>query len=1697
MNVEKLNVQISADVNQFRKGIEDVKKSLSGLTTDTRQIMQQVNSYITRNFGNIRIKNIIDSKSVQNMMLPLTGLSGTIRTVTEQINEATGMIVVLQNQVKEFKGLGFSPDDITDLYEQLGKIQSVQEQLIEQREKLLANTEVEAPKIETHAQEQADEYKNAFTKAAQVVRDIMQANLDAIKSQMDLIFKQITSTTQFYQQQAINNIKQNYTDNLDGTFTHKTSGKTVTYDELVIKAAIEAANATQKLRKELEQLDNQYNSINKSVKNFSDKIKSQADVYKELQKQIKQGKANKIDVTPEGKEALDKAVEQVKNLRKQAASDVFGNIKENITSKVTKDLSGLKNTIQPLENIGVNVSSVTAIIGYIRTVAQIAKKVIAEIDNAIENTIQVALKGISLIGQGIAGFWTAIITGTKNFTSLIGQVIEKVDVLGNMFEKLQSFFSRLSKMISRVFVFTVFTKFFRTLRSEITAYLSANAQLQAELASLKGAWLTAFQPIYETILPIIQTLVHWITILGQKMAQLISIFTGKSVKSMAENAKALYDQAHATEAAGAAAEEAKKQLMGFDQLNILQDNSSSGGGASTDISTPDFSWGEDAEQFKNFGDWLFDFFNRLTNQLPSINDALSTFADTINNFFKELDSGFTRTDVIDKSIEFFTGLANALNNFVNKVDFSLIGKTIADGLNLILVDLNAFIDSFNWTKLGSQLASGANSMIANLNFEELGKFLVQKFNVIFETLAGFFTTFNWETFGNQLSVGINSMVSNINIEAFVTAFNAFVKGMLDAAKNLVDNFNINGFIEQLNKLGNIDVGGILTRLTNLINSISSKTLETLQRIDFGKIASTIAEGLSKSIQNLNTQQLGQVIGTLITSAIEFAGNFVSSFDWKGFSKRIAEFLNGAIKSINFKVLGKTLADGINSIFASITSFSTTFNWKSLGNDIAGGINTAINTIDVNTIANGINSLAHGVLDGIKVAIERLNWDELKSKIGELIGRIDFGSILKDYWKIKDTVRAQVWDGFIKAIQNVDWIGVVSALVQHLITAVLTIDKGIIDVGVTIIEFVLEGIVGVIAGIGSWVKDNIIDPFIQAFTGNKKEFNDIGEDISDGLEEGMGKKNWHDVVKELIFNTIKNAIILLFKIHSPSKVMEEYGEDIGNGLYNGLELSLSDIGDLVKQAFQDIKDGISQKWDEIKEKTSEIWENVKSNVSEKVENIKGNISDKVTNIKDTVSEKWNNLKTNTSDTWDKIKSAITTKIDESKNNTSTKTSDIKTDIINKWNDIKTQTSSIWNNIKTDLTAKVTKLQQDIVNKWKDIQSNTTTIWNNIRSTLANTWNSIKSDISTHINNIRTEVVNKWNEIKTNTTNTWNNIKSSLSTTWNSIKTDTTTKLSGIKSEITNRWNEIKTNTTSTWINIKNEISSIWTNIKNDTSNKVVELKNTLNTNWNNIKTTASNTWNAIKTTLTNTVSNIKTTVTNDFNTLKTNVSKTWDTLKSEASTKWSSIKSSITSVASSISSGVQSTFNTMKNNLSTVFTNIGTSLSNALSGAQSKLSSIASSAQSTVSKITSSVSSAASNTFNYLGSSTTSGKPYITSYSYVNGHKYANYSDGTRTQLYASGGVITRPTQAIVGEYANAATNPEIITPESKMRQVFKEVLGNQVNTPEMVNNILAAISRNTQAIIDKDTDVYIDKYKVNKVLNSTQKQQTLLYQNII
>lgn len=157
-------------------------------------------------------------------------------------------------------------------------------------------------------------------------------------------------------------------------------------------------------------------------------------------------------------------------------------------------------------------------------------------------------------------------------------------------EQMGKFAKRIATIAKKVFIFTMIAKALRAMRSVLLNTINADKQMSASLAQIRGNLLTAFAPIYSFVLPAIRTLLSWLAKLTAVISSVFGTIFGQTASQAQANAKALYQQANATSAAGDAAEKAKRQLSGLDEMNRWESNDSSGGGGGGGgAAAPDFS----------------------------------------------------------------------------------------------------------------------------------------------------------------------------------------------------------------------------------------------------------------------------------------------------------------------------------------------------------------------------------------------------------------------------------------------------------------------------------------------------------------------------------------------------------------------------------------------------------------------------------------------------------------------------------------------------------------------------------------------------------------------------------------------------------------------------------------------------------------------------------------------------------------------------------------------------------------------------------------------------------------------------------------------------------------------------------------------------------------------------------------------------
>ncbi len=183
-------------------------------------------------------------------------------------------------------------------------------------------------------------------------------------------------------------------------------------------------------------------------------------------------------------------------------------------------------------------------------------------------------------------------TAAGQLTKELAQAAAQSSRMGEAVDAAGAYMNRFTKWVKnlarQVFVFTIISSILRSLRDWLGRVVQTNHEASQAVAKLRGALLTLGQPLVEVVIPAFTLLVQLLTRLVSAAAQLFSWIFGKSITDTKKAASGLYQETEALDALGGSAEEAKKSLAGFDELNVLPGKD--GAAANTDVSAPDFDF---------------------------------------------------------------------------------------------------------------------------------------------------------------------------------------------------------------------------------------------------------------------------------------------------------------------------------------------------------------------------------------------------------------------------------------------------------------------------------------------------------------------------------------------------------------------------------------------------------------------------------------------------------------------------------------------------------------------------------------------------------------------------------------------------------------------------------------------------------------------------------------------------------------------------------------------------------------------------------------------------------------------------------------------------------------------------------------------------------------------------------------------------
>lgn len=1281
----------------------------------------------------------------------------------------------------------------------------------------------------------------------------------------------------------------------------------------------------------------------------------------------------------------------------EAYFDSFVDTAKSLTRKMTGfDISGGNLTMVKGSNLGLDPNTT---LNYQTTFAQISSSMGVASDKAVilSNVLtEIGADLASVKNMEFEEVWQNMASGLVGMSRAVDKfginirasaMDEKLLELG--INKTSKELSQADKALLRTIIILDSAKYaWGDLADTLDTPANQIRMLTANLHKLATMFGSLFLPILKKVLPYINALVIALQRLMQTLMGALGIDLSDMLPKGGGGASdALSDVLDESEDLGESLDDAqqnakklKNNLLGIDELNILNDNSDSS------LTADDL--GIDGLLDEAFIDAVSEYqkawdeaFKRLENKAQDIADKIVAWAQKVwkpigeawdavgdkvlekwkymtgelGKLFKSIASDWAEVWAQDKTEKIFEHLFSAVANILEFVgnlarQFRLAwdeadkGKKILETVRDIILKIAVHIDAMtkSWAEWAGKL--NFNPILESL----LGVLKAIKENA--DSILGIFDDFQTvflqpalkyaiEEFFPRLLDIMRSLVNDINWERLRGAFADLFSGLEKIYEFLGDTF-----LDKLEKLEKV--------VADLINTY-------LPRLGSG------FKKLGEDLQNAKD------INDVIDALFDFGEGRV--IDTAEIINKITKAFNDAFEKIDFKNLGKRIGGLINKIFENI-------DWQGLGKAVS-------------NIAKGFFEIIHGALKEIK-------WFEVGQAIGNFLKGIDWGKIIKEVL----SAIGDILGGLISA-----WFGSLST--APLETGIITAIAGVF-LGGKVVDGVLKLVSG--KGLGASILGAIFGgnddmgkevTLFDKITGSAKNaseskglFADANVRVADTARESVTQLADEGGKFAGLSSSIGGFLQTLGGITAVVGGVTLAGFEFGkqwsdgvtlaNSALMGLGVALAGIGAVllgapaavaaaVAGAVFVIGEGIlliHEHWDEIK-----AWWN--NTVVPAVSGFFEGLGEKFREFGESVGEHWENLKTTLGEKWTALKEGFSTFVSEwgekihewastKWEDITNKVEEIRANIQMKWEEMKENFATHIENWRTkigewastkweDITNKLEEIRASIQEKWTEMQQNFTEHigeWHNrivqwstekwdeitnkvaeVRDYIKDRWHDMQEHFAEHINNWRESITewasSKWEEI----TSTMDYIKGEIYDRWQKMKADFDEFKQHWREKIvewaSEKWDAI----TDAMSELKGKIQEKWEDYKRDFTEFLGEWKKKIG-EW------ASEKWDTVVATIT---------------TLKDNIKKKWDEIHENASTFWGKFKTDLGSWAKDASEKVASAFSNIKDKLSDTWSNIKEGASKAFDKVKETAESAWNNIKDTVGNVVDNVSSAVS------------------------------------------------------------------------------------------------------------------------------------------
>lgn len=529
--------------------------------------------------------------------------------------------------------------------------------------------------------------------------------------------------------------------------------------------------------------------------------------------------------------------------------------------------------------------------------------------------------------------------------------------------------------------------------------------LSQNVGNLSRVMGNLFLPIITKVLPYVNALTialrQMFSILGFKLFgdnwlknTLQGISSGNAVTELSDEVDDVTDS---IDGATKSAKKFKQATMGWDELNIINPNTSSGGGSGSG-GGGDWDLTADIENaLAEYEDVWNKAFADAENKAVTLANRLMSYIKRGN--FEGLGKWFSDSlanqlnsinwdKVYSGAKSFGKGLANFLNGVVQPNTFASVGKTVANSLNTAIYTAMSFGETFDFTKLGDSIASYWNAVFTNFDFGALGRTVGLWVGGVSKTIATAIKNIKWDNL----------------FDGFKKSLNGFFEGLKDSKVTIGDLSIVVGLLA-IKKIAKLHWGATVLKA---ISQQLAKGLASRIGVDIAADATfstALAQGLASQFAKVPSK-LGNVWTLIVGSGGYFNLNTAMTKQFGAMATNlvgIGNVIGGITLTLHeFFDMWKNGWDGVSEILKDVGIGLTAFGAVVLG------VSAPVATLVAALTALGSTALilAHEQLPQIGDTIK-----EVLSSPG--------GISISDLCKNTSENIAKIGDGFIEVSNKSD------------------------------------------------------------------------------------------------------------------------------------------------------------------------------------------------------------------------------------------------------------------------------------------------------------------------------------------------------------------------------------------------------------------------------------------------------------------------------------------------------------------------------------------------------------------------------------------------------------------------------------------------------------------------------------------------------